>query len=47
MTSLGPCRTHCGSRVSVGVKVRVGRGVSDGGAVDVLVEVEVGETVAV
>jgi hypothetical protein len=33
--------------VNVGVKVSVGRGVSDGGMVGVSVEVEVGKTVAV
>jgi hypothetical protein len=35
--SPGPWITHCGSRVIVGVKVRVGRDVSVGGRVDVWV----------
>ena len=43
MTSPGPCRYHCGSRV--GVDVNVGRGVSDGGVVGMSVGVRV--TVAV
>jgi hypothetical protein len=37
---------HCGSRVRVGVKVDVGRGVSVGGRVAVLVGNAIGVTVA-
>ena len=46
MTWSGPCRYHCGSRVSVGVNVDVGRGVSEGGRVDVPVENKIGVMVA-
>ena len=46
MISSGPCMTHCGSRVSVGVKVEVGRTVSDGGAAGVSVGDDVSVTVA-
>jgi len=45
MTSPGPCRYHCGSRV--GVDVNVGRGVSDGGVVGVSMGEGVTVTVAV
>ena len=45
MTSTGPCRYHCGSRV--GVDVNVGRGVSDGGVVGMSVGVRVTVMVAV
>jgi hypothetical protein len=45
MTSLGPCITHWGSRGRVGVKVRVGRCVSVGGAVGVPVGNNSGVTV--
>ena len=45
MTSSGPCRYHCGSRV--GVDVSVGRGVADGGVVGMSVGVRVTVTVAV
>jgi hypothetical protein len=38
--------THWGSRVGDGVKVNVGRGVSDGGTVGVLVGKMIGVTVA-
>jgi hypothetical protein len=37
---------HCGSRVRVGVKVAVGRGVSEGGIVGVLVGKDIGVIVA-
>src|SRR5215216_740653 len=47
MTSPGPCRYHCGSRVGVDVNVNVGRGVSDGGVVGVSVGVQVTVMVAV
>jgi hypothetical protein len=46
MTSFGPCITHCGSRVSVGVKVDVGGGVSDAGVVGVIVGNRIGVMVA-
>lgn len=46
MTWLGPCMTHCGSEVNVGVRVRVGRGVSEGVAVGVSVGKMIGVTVA-
>ena len=42
MTWLGPWKYHCGSRVSVGVKVDVGRGVAEGEAVGVLVGKAIG-----
>jgi hypothetical protein len=45
MTSLGPCMIHCGSGVSVGVKVRVGREVSEGRTVGASVRGKVGVTV--
>jgi len=46
MTWSGPCMYHCGSRVSVGVTVKVGRGVSDGEAVAVPVGNAIGVMVA-
>ena len=46
MISPGPCRYHCGSRVSVGVKVVVGSGVSEGGIVGVWVGKDIGVIVA-
>ena len=46
MTSSGPCMYHCGSRVSVGVNVKVGRGVSDGETVTVPVGNNIGVMVA-
>lgn len=46
MISPGPCLTHPGVRVSVGVKVREGMGVSEGGAVDVFVGKNMGVRVA-
>jgi hypothetical protein len=46
MISPGPCLTGCGSRVRVGVKVSVGRGVSEGGRVGVPVGKRIGVTVA-
>jgi hypothetical protein len=46
MISPGPCRSHCGSGVSVGANVNVGRGVSDDGRVGVYVGKKIGVTVA-
>ena len=46
MTSLGPWRYHCASSVSVGVKVKVGRGVSEGRMVGVFVGKNIGVVVA-
>ena len=46
MTSSGPCMTHWGSRVSVGVKADVGRDVSVGEALGVRVGNKIGVTVA-
>ena len=42
MTSFGPCQYHCGSRVNVAVKVKVGRDVGDGEGVNVSVGENVG-----
>jgi hypothetical protein len=46
MTLPGPCRFQDGSKVRVGVKVIVERGVSEGGIVDVFVGKRIGVTVA-
>jgi hypothetical protein len=46
MTRSGPCSDHCGSRVRVGVKVNVGRGVSEGTSVAVFVGKNIGVIVA-
>jgi hypothetical protein len=46
MTWSGPCLYHCGSRVNVGVNVKVGRGVSEGRRVDVFVGKNIGVRVA-
>jgi hypothetical protein len=46
MTWSGPCTYHCGSRVSVGVKVAVGEGVSEDRRVGVFVGKNIGVIVA-
>src|SRR6266498_498371 len=46
MTWSGPCMDHRGSRVSVGVKVEVGEGVSEGRRVGVFVGKNIGVMVA-
>jgi len=46
MTWSGPCTYHCGSKVSVGAKVEVGEGVSEGRRVGVFVGKNIGVMVA-